>query len=692
MNCAIQLSVMKILYTFSFVLSSFTSFCQQADTTAYTLSSVEVKAYGQVRRFKDVPAAVGFVNGKILNRFNPASVIQAVNTVPGVRMEERSPGSYRFSIRGSSLRSPFGVRNVKVYYNDIPFTDPGGHTYLNGLGYYNFGSMEILKGPGSSLYGAGTGGVLLIESQRAGEDASVLGEFTAGSYGLRNAFASATLGDADNKSQVGFQQQTSDGYRYHSKLERKVLSWTGNYHFGEKQLLKTTFLYSDLFYETPGALTKAEYDVEPKGFRPAGSGFPSAEQAKASISQKTFLAGASFTHQFSPAIANQSTAYGMFTELRNPAIRNYGKAMEPHVGGRTVFTYKKQWTDAELHVSFGGELQQGFATSTTLKNRSGQPDSLQTEDDIRIRQSFLFLQAGFSLKNWELIAGGSLNGSELRFQRTAPAPLPEQRRTLNNQFTPRVAIERRFPGFTVYSSVSKGFSPPTSSELLPSGSTINLALQAEEGTNYDLGARGTFAKDFTVDVNAFFFRLKNAIVQRRDAGGGDYFINAGRTAQKGIETSLSYSFLKNSTFFRPATAWINHTYHHFRYKEFKQLTVDFSGKDLPGTAPHTISSGVEVMARNGLLANLTCFYSDRTPLNDANTAYAADFFILGAKLGFEKLLGNKEHLRLVAGADNLLDRRYSLGNDINGFGGRYYNAAAGRNFYVSLLLQVFTKR
>ena len=87
----------------------------------------------------------------MLERFSPTSLVSAVNTTPGVRMEERSPGSYRFNIRGSSLRSPFGVRNVKVYFNDIPITDPGGHTYLNQLGYYNFNSIEIIKGPGNHL-------------------------------------------------------------------------------------------------------------------------------------------------------------------------------------------------------------------------------------------------------------------------------------------------------------------------------------------------------------------------------------------------------------------------------------------------------------------------------------------------------------------------------------------------------------
>jgi iron complex outermembrane receptor protein len=63
------------------------------------------------------------------------------------------------------LRSPFGVRNVKVYFDEIPFTDAVGNTYLNQLSFYNFNSIEVIKGPGGSLYGAGTGGVILIHSQ-----------------------------------------------------------------------------------------------------------------------------------------------------------------------------------------------------------------------------------------------------------------------------------------------------------------------------------------------------------------------------------------------------------------------------------------------------------------------------------------------------------------------------------------------
>src|SRR3984885_13359869 len=93
------------------------------------LQEVVVSAYEQNRRLADVSAAVGVITTAEWNRYSRMSIVPAINSIPGVRMEERSPGSYRLSFRGSTLRSPFGVRNVKVYLDGIPFTDPGGNTY-----------------------------------------------------------------------------------------------------------------------------------------------------------------------------------------------------------------------------------------------------------------------------------------------------------------------------------------------------------------------------------------------------------------------------------------------------------------------------------------------------------------------------------------------------------------------------------
>src|SRR6188474_2616471 len=136
---------------------------QPEQDSSQILQEVTVKAYEQNRKLMQVPASIAVINKAQLSHFNNTNILPALNSNPGIRMEERSPGSYRLNIRGSSLRSPFGVRNVKVYWNDIPFTDPSGNTYFNQFSFYDFSSLEILKGPGSSLYGAGSGGVILAQ-------------------------------------------------------------------------------------------------------------------------------------------------------------------------------------------------------------------------------------------------------------------------------------------------------------------------------------------------------------------------------------------------------------------------------------------------------------------------------------------------------------------------------------------------
>jgi len=690
--------VFKTLLTIAICYSPYRLFSQETtdSTNGLELKEVTVRAFEQNRRLKDIPAAVNYIGRSLLERFSPNSIVHAVNATPGVRMEERSPGSYRFNIRGSALRSPFGVRNVKVYFNDIPFTDPGGHTYLNQLGYYNFNSLEIIKGPGSSLYGAGTGGVMLINSLRENELPDAFAEYARGSYEMNNLYGSLTTGTKSFQSKTGFQHQENNGYREHSKLRRNVLSWSGNFQFDSMHQLRTTFLYGDLHYQTPGALTESEFDRDPKMSRPGNVAFPGAMQAGAAVQQKTFLAGASYSQHITSWLQSKSTFYGSFTQLHNPTIQNYGRSSEPHVGGRAVFKINRSVGSSLFIIDAGTEWQQGFTKFSIHDNKGGQADTLRMLNEVNTRQSLLFVQASWELKDWLLTLGVSNNQRNVDFRVFLPRPLPERNKQFDNTWTPRISLLKKFGQTTLYSSISKGFSPPTTEELFPTGGVINLDLEAESGINYDAGIRTSIGKLY-MDVNAFMFALENTIVQRRTAGGGNFYINAGKTRQRGLESSFQYPLFTSNKMFERSILWMSHTWHWFRYRDFQQTlfdaatgsfkTFNFSGNPLPGIPEHTIASGIDVGLKNGLFSSLTYYYNDKIPVNDANTVYAGSFHLLGARLGYQKWILDKYRLKLVIGAENLLDEVYSLGNDINGFGGRYFNAAAGRNFYASFIFQ-----
>src|ERR1700744_5017210 len=137
------------------------------------LANIIIHGFESGQRLSETPSAVGYVSRGDMLRTAGTSLLPAVNTIPGVRMEERSPQSFRLSIRGSLLRSPFGVRNIKVYWDDMPLTDAGGNTYINVLAMNTLWGIEVLKGPGGSMYGANTGGVVLLRGDTIGQGASV---------------------------------------------------------------------------------------------------------------------------------------------------------------------------------------------------------------------------------------------------------------------------------------------------------------------------------------------------------------------------------------------------------------------------------------------------------------------------------------------------------------------------------------
>jgi iron complex outermembrane receptor protein len=116
-------------------------------------------------------------------------------------------------------------------------------------------------------------------------------------------------------------------------------------------------------------------------------------------------------------------------------------------------------------------------------------------------------------------------------------------------------------------------------------------------------------------------------------------------------------------------------------------TADYSGKRLPSIPKHFVSAGMDVITKVGLYANVTYYYSDPIPLNDANTSYASSYNLATARVGFRRMLTRRFSFDVYGTADNIFDVKYSLGNDINAFGGRFFNAAPERNFAVGVGLR-----
>jgi iron complex outermembrane receptor protein len=655
----------------------------EEDTTR-VLNEVVVRAYLYNRPMNKVPAAVATLDEKDFARFNNTSILPAVNMIPGVRMEERSPGSYRFSIRGSLLRSPFGVRNVKMYWNGLPLTDGGGNTYLNLLDFNSITSSEIIKGPGGSLYGAGTGGVVLFNKDPSNPGVRL--STVLGSYGLQRYQLSAQIGRDKVKASIQYAHQQSDGYRQQTKMDRDAINADVNFLLSPKSSLNATVFYTDLFYETPGGLTKAQFEADPSQARPAGGPFPSAVDAKAAVTNKTVYGGLMYEYQWSDNWVTKAGVYGSHTDFKNPTIRNYEIRDERNLGGRTDTQFSFDQDTWKGKITFGGEYQYFFSPLDVYDNNFGEPGAAQAKDELKSRQLLLFLQADIDLpKDFYVTIGGSASFLNYDFAQVLFWPESEQHRNFDPEFSPRIALLKKLSNtISVYGSVSKGFSPPSLAEVRPSAGTYNNSLNPERGISYELGLRGGLWKQqLLFDVNAYDFELDETIVIQRTSSGAEYFVNAGNTSQKGLEARVTWAPTMNSSLLSALKIWTSYTYNHYRFEEYIQDGNDYSGNRLTGVAPTIALLGIDMTFQKVYL-NITTNYTDAIPLNDANTEYADYYLLLGGRLGYRTTLKNVLPFEVFAGIDNALDETYSLGNDLNAIGGRYYNAASPRNYYIGL--------
>ncbi len=656
------------------------------------LSETVVNAFERNSNIKNIPAAVTVLNRSSLERYGNESFVPAINTVPGVKMDERSPGSYRLSIRGNLLRSTFGVRNVKVYWNGIPFTDANGNTYFNELALSNIGKIEILKGPSGSMYGSGTGGVVLLKSDLVStKEKNITLQTNTGSYGLFAVNASYNQSDKNSISTLSFSHQQADGYRTHTNMRRDAANFAGTYFISTKQNISANIFYADLYYQTPGALTQAEMLKDPRQARPAAGAFKSAETQKAAIYLKTWYAGFANEYRFNSRWNNTTAVYFNNTNFRNPAIRNYERKTEQGIGVRSVTKYKRKIFTGV----FGAEYQYGFTNTSTYGNKLGEQDTLQYHDKIDSRQFNIFLQTDISLKEDLILnAGISYNNFHYGFLRMNKIPAIKERSNFTPQLVPRISLLKKIADrISIYAAVSKGYSPPSIDEVHAGDGNFNRLLNAETVVNYEAGIKGDIIKNkLSADISYYISGLKNTIVSRRDASGGDYFVNAGKTKQQGFEAAINYIPVNNNNkFIRRVNVWVNYTNIHARFVNYEQGTSKYDGNKLTGTSPNIFVSGIDLNTAIGIYTNLTYSYTDQVPLNDANSFYANACNLFFSKLGYNVNFSKTIAADIFIAYNKSFNTPYSLGNDLNASAGRYYNPSAPQNLSGGIKLKFILK-
>lgn len=82
------------------------------------------------------------------------SVADVLRDSPGVSIKQgNGPRDLGISIRGSNARNGFGIRNLVIFDDGFPVTQPDGLSRSDLIDPHVYGAIDVIRGPSSALYG-----------------------------------------------------------------------------------------------------------------------------------------------------------------------------------------------------------------------------------------------------------------------------------------------------------------------------------------------------------------------------------------------------------------------------------------------------------------------------------------------------------------------------------------------------------
>ena len=661
------------------------------------LQPIEIYTYFSQQPILEVTSSIQHIDADDIESQHTHTLLPSLNNIAGLRMEERSPGSYRLAMRGSLIRSAFGIRNIKVYIDEFIFTDAGGNTYLNLIDPASIASTRVLKGPDGSLYGANSGGVIHIQPKGFDvEENNTSALFGTGSFGLMQEQFSLTRKVNKNYS-FSFDQSftRSNGYREHTKLVKKTFQTAHQWQYSKNNLLKILALYTDLEYQTPGGLTKEQMLEYPRMSRPALGTSPSAKEQNAGIYNSSFFGGIHHKLLITKGLSHTFSLFGSYTDFENPFLTNYEFRKEKNLGVRSYFSYRNKNRDSfQWEMQIGFENQKAWNYIRNYDNNKGKPSAIQAIDKLDNSQSSFFYRNLFKLyQRWTIETSIGLNQVRIFFHEIYPEiQSKEGEIDFDNIWIPRIASSYLLlSNLAIRGSISKGYSPPTIAEVRSSDNIINTSLEPETGINYEVGFRWELEnRRFITDFSFYTYHMNNGIVRQLRNNGAEYFLNAGKIKQKGIEASFWYYILapQHHKAIDAIRLQSSITYHHYRFGEYKIGEDNFTKNKVTAVPDWIWVSTINLDLTKQISINFTYNYTSSIPLNDANSVFSSAYHLLQLKTTWEHSSSTFGQIKWFGGIDNLLNQSYSLGNDINAFGERYFNPAPKRNYYIGVKIEI----
>lgn len=639
------------------------------------ISPVVITATRTKRAVEDVPARMAILGKSEIGNYPVNDIDDALKSIPNVFVN-RSWGIFSKNT-SVTMRGLDGTSRTLVLLDGIPLNKvSGGQIQWALIRPEEVESIEVLKGPGSALYGMNAmGGVINVITRKpqkkldvsaglqAGSMNTVGGDFSAGGKNLKNDKGFWWSVNGFYRQGDGYilePPETRDSTDSKAYLKEGSANALLGYQFNKNHQLEISYEYHD---EKRGEGVQV--------FEPDGS-YNRYELNQLRVSYSGQVKGATI-------VAN-----GFFQ------TENYDRQNESvnSTGVYRLYLTDSWKTDQGLLLTISKPFFKRQLFTAGLDVRSGNVDAsdiyLTSTDEINYRGALsftgIFLQDEINLANnkLKLIAGlrmdlaifydGSLDVKDPTSTTGYPTPVSENfEENTWTSMSPKISGMYFFgKNLSAYLSFATGFNPPKLDDLCKSGKInkgfklANPELKPETITTYEAGLTWKPSEKLKIEPSVYFSKGKDfqyfvPTGDSIDTGGGEIKPvlkreNISEVQITGLEINVFYQLHKQVSL-NVNYAWNHSIITNFHVSE-ENPEDNLEGNYLAEVPPHTAYAGLNWQNRF-VNFQLTGNYVSEMWGDEYNTEKIESFVLFDAKVW--KDVG--KHFTLSLTVQDIFDRQ-----------------------------------
>ena len=517
---------------------------------AQVIAPMVVSAAREAQRRTDASATIDVIDGASLREARAAHPAGIAKRIPGVHVSQLSGEGH-----STAIRQPISTKPLYLFLEDgVPTRSTGffNHNALYEVNLPQSGGMEVLKGPGTALYGSDAiGGVINVLTRGAPATPTVDLSVEGGDYGYRRLLASGGLTQGGHGLRLDLNLTRADGFKRDAPYDRRSATVRHDYVTARGLSFRTVVTGTQVHQRDVFALSAAQFDATPELNRsPIAYRDVSALRWSTAIERETGSSLFSVTpfarHNVLDLIPNWQLSFN--PELWDTRNDSYGILVKY----RRDFVPLRSRLVAGVDVDYspGSILYSGIAASKEGSDSAWTSYTVGAphyDYEVAYRQASPYLHAELSpAKRVRFDAGVRYDHSAYAYD-TKLAPVQTGRFRVPNDTTlsfsrmsPKVGVTVDVStSLNVFASYRQGFRAPAQGQLFQQGANVNTTgLAPVTANSAEVGARGALGGRLLYTLSVYDMRVENDILGILDSQGTMTTSNAGETRHRGVEVAL----------------------------------------------------------------------------------------------------------------------------------------------------------